>query len=92
MALGYFDAKKELKNICRLGYKAINKKDSHYINFLLSNLDQLENALKDKFVINAFGTHILIKDINYMRFFLIDGLKKKKAKDVYNERKNTKNT
>ncbi len=92
MKLTYFDAKRELKKIHGLGLKAITRKDEKYINFLLLNLDELENALKDKFSIDAFGMHVLKKDIEGMRFLFISKLKKKKAEDSANEKTSRRNT
>lgn len=87
----YFDAKRELKKIYGLGLKAIQRKDEKYINFLLLNLDELENALKEKFNIDAFGLHVLTKEINGMRYFLTTRLKKKKAEDAAHEKKSRRN-
>lgn len=68
--LSYFDAKRELKTIYNHGLKAIERKDRKYINFLLSNLDQLEKALIDKFELTSFGKYVLNKEIKKMRLFL----------------------
>lgn len=92
MGLTYFDAKRELKKIYGLGLKAIHLRDDKYINFLLLNLDGLENALNIKFNIDTFGLHILKKEIDKMRFFLSTTLKKKKAEDIANEKKSSRNT
>lgn len=88
----YFDAKNELKKFYGLGLKAVKRKDEKYINFILLNLNELENALKDKFNIDRFGLHILKKDIAGMRFFLISKLKEKKTKETANEKKSHRNT
>jgi hypothetical protein len=88
---GYFDAKRELKKIYNLGQKAIQRKDDKYINFLLLNLDELENALKT-FNIDAFGLHILKKDISGMRHFLTTKFKKKKAEDAAHEKKSRRSS
>src|ERR1041385_2426176 len=88
----YFDSKRELKKIYNLGQKAIQRKDDKYINFLLLNLDELEDALKIKFNIDAFGLHILKKDISGMRHFLTTKLKKKKAEDAANEKKSRRSS
>lgn len=82
MKLTYFDAKRELKKIYGLGLKAVHRKDEKYINFLLFSLDELENALSDKFDLNTFASHILKKEIDGMRFLLTTKLKKKKADDA----------
>lgn len=87
----YFDAKREIKKIYGLGLKAIQRKDQKYINFLLLNLDELERDLKDKFNINAFGWHILKKDIDGMRHLLTTRLKKKIKEDAANEKKGPRN-
>ncbi len=68
--LSYFDAKRELKKIYQLSIKAMQRKDSKYINYLLSNLDQLEVALIDKFELSAFGRYVLNKDIKKMKMYL----------------------
>lgn len=80
MNLTYFDAKREIKKIYGLGLKAIHRKDDKYINFLLLNLDGLENALKNKFNIDIFGSYVLKKNIDGMRSFLITKLKKEKIR------------
>lgn len=90
MEFTYFDAKRELRKIHGLGMKAIHRKDDKYINFLLLSLDELENALQDKFNIDAFGLHILKKDIDGMRFKLTTELKNKHAEDAANEKKSRK--
>jgi len=87
----YFDAKRELKKIYDLGLKAIQRKDDKYINFLLLNLDELEDALKDKFIVDAFGLHVLKKDIDGMRHLLTTKLKKKKAEDSAHAKKSPRN-
>ena len=92
MANTYFDARRELKKIYGLGLKAIQRKDDKYINFLLLNLDELEGALQDKFNIDAFGLHILKKDIDGMRHFLVTKLEKKKTEDAAHEKKRRKST
>lgn len=91
MDLTYFDVKRELKNIYELGSKAIQQKNQKYINFLLLNLDKLENRL-DKTDIDSFGLHVLKKEIEGMRFFLITKLQKKKAEDLAHEKKSRRNT
>lgn len=85
--LTYFHAKREIKKIYGLCLKAIRAKDEKYINFLLLKLDELEDALKDRFVLDVFGTHVIKKDIDGMRHLLTTRLKKKKAEDASNEKK-----
>lgn len=87
----YFDAKREIKKIYELGLRAIQRRDKKYINYLLFNLDELERDLKDKFNIDAFGLHILKKDIDGMRHLLTTRLQKKLAEDAANEKKSRRN-
>jgi len=88
--LSYFDAKRELKKIYNLGLKAIQRKDDKYINFLLFNLDQLDDALNNRFNIDAFGLYVLKKEIDGMRYSITTGLKKKKTEDAAHEKKRRK--
>lgn len=87
----YFDAKKEIKKIYGLGLRAIQRRDEKYINYLLFNLDELERDLENKFNINAFGLHVLKKEIDGMRYLLTTRLKKKIAEDAANEKKSRRN-
>lgn len=91
MNLTYFDAKAEIKKIHNFGMKAIKSKDVKYINFLVSNLDQLESSLKDKFVLDAFGLYVLKKEINQMRHLLTTKIKKS-IEDNINDKKSRRNT
>lgn len=87
----YFDAKRELKRIHGLGLKAIQRKDVKYINFLLFNLDKLENALSHDFELDMFGSHVIKKEIDGMRYLLTTKLKKKTAEDAAHEKKGPRN-
>lgn len=91
MNLTYFDAKRELKKIYELGLKAIQHKNEKYINYLLLDLDKLENALKDKFSVDTFGLYVLKKDIDGVRFSIFTKLKKKKQ-EMLHEKKSRRNT
>lgn len=83
----YFDAKREIKKMYSFGLKAIKKQDSKYINFLLSELDRLEDLIQDETVyeLDKFGLSILKKDINWVRAKL--SMDNKKLKDSTNEKK-----
>lgn len=91
MNTSYFNVKREIKKIYGLCLKAIKQKDISYINFLLLNLDNHEDKLK-KMNIDSFGLHVLKKEIEGMRFFLITKLQKKKAEDLAHEKKSRRNT
>ncbi len=60
--MNYFDAKREIKTIYGLGVKAIRRKDTKYINFLISNLDKLKITI-DTANVNNFGKYVIKKDI-----------------------------
>ncbi len=95
----YFDAKRELKKIYGTGLKAIKKQDAKYINFLLSELDQLENSIQDKdiYELDRFGMSVIKKDIKRVRAKLnikFEVKKKpevKKPKGVTDEKKSAGN-
>lgn len=83
----YFDAKRVIKKIHSEAHQAIKHKDAKYINFLLSTklpeLDELLEKEKD-----GFSRYLLQKEIDKLRFFLINENKKIEA---FNEQKSRKN-
>jgi hypothetical protein len=86
----YFDIRRILKKIYETIQKSIKNKDVKHTNYILSKLDHIEQELGNNTKINAFGMHVLKRDIKQLKRLIDDGIKSiKRGTDEQTSRRNS---